>query len=318
MNALLLEGGDLRLDSNYPQPVTGPGEALVRIRLAGICATDLEMVKGYAEGFNGILGHEFVGEVVEAAADTWIGQRVVGSINIGCGTCNRCLEQGPEHCEQRQVLGIHRHDGAFADYLTLPLDNLYSIPEQIPDEVAVFTEPVAATAHILDQVELSPSMRMAVVGPGRVGLLIGQVLQISGASVTMVGRSDESLKLPSQMGLTTSLGSDLADSTFDLVVEASGNESGFEQALRLIKPLGTLVLKSTFHGSNYINLSRLVVDEITVVGSRCGSFPAALRLLSDRQIDVMSLIDAEYPLIDGVSALKHATQSGVRKVLLRP
>lgn len=319
MKCLYLEDGKVRLRHDYPQPAPAPDEALIRVRLAGICATDLELVKGYAGGFTGILGHEFVGEVVDAPqAAHLIGRRVVSSINIGCGDCAACRLGNVEHCARRVVPGIHQRDGVFAEYVALPLSNLFVVPDEIPDEAAVFTEPLAAAVRIREQVHARPTQQTAVVGPGRLGMLVGQVLNLAGTGVTMLGRSAGSLRFPASLGLQTALAADAPARSFDLVVEATGNEAGFSQALRLIRPLGTLVLKSTFHGVPAIDLTSLVVNEITVIGSRCGPFAPALRLLAQRQVAVQPMIDAEYALQEGADALAHAARRGVRKVLLRP
>ncbi|HRQ41896.1 MAG TPA: alcohol dehydrogenase catalytic domain-containing protein [Chloroflexota bacterium] len=323
MQALYLQSGQLTYHPDFPQPTPAPGEALIRVRLAGICTTDLEIVKGYVPNFQGVLGHEFVGEVIassnEGAPDErWHGRRVVGSINLGCGLCPVCMAHGPEHCPQRRVLGIIQKDGVFADYVTLPQANLLEVPPEVPDEAAVFTEPLAAALRIREQVLVQPTARTAVIGPGRLGLLVGQVLALAGTAVTLLGRTTHSLELPARLGLATGLVNDYADDSFDLVVEATGNEAGFAQALRLVRPLGTLILKSTYAGSSQLNLTKLVVGEITVVGSRCGPFAPALRLLAQDAVNVGALIEAEYPLADGLAALAHAAQPGVRKVLLRP
>lgn len=318
MKALFLENGQLSVRHDYPRPEPAADEALVRVRLAGICTTDLEMVKGYAAGFTGVLGHEFVGEVVQAADADWVGQRVVSSINVGCGTCAICCRHGSAHCQRRQAVGIHGRDGVFAEYVALPVANLLAVPDVVPDEAAVFAEPLAAAVRIREQVNVQPSMETAVVGPGRLGMLIGQVLALAGTPVTMLGRRSASLQLPDQLGLATALVDDLPDNRFDLVVEATGNDAGFAHALRLVRPLGTLILKSTFAGKSTLDLTKLVVSEITVVGSRCGPFAPALRLLARQAVNVHSLIEAEYPLSEGPAALAHAAQRGVRKVLLRP
>jgi threonine dehydrogenase-like Zn-dependent dehydrogenase len=326
MQALLVHNGRLIYDPDYPRPLPQPGDALIRVRLAGICSTDLELVKGYA-GFQGVLGHEFVGEVVEVNPPTeaggekqgeWLGRRVVGAINLGCRRCPVCLGEGPEHCPQRTVLGIIQHDGAFADYLTLPLANLIPAPETVADERAVFTEPLAAALRIREQIVVAPSARVAVVGPGRLGLLIGQVLALAGADVTMLGRRPESLELPASLGLVTTLVDEAPDNAFDVVVEATGNDAGLAHSLRLVRPLGTLVLKSTFHGRAQVDLTKLVVGEITVVGSRCGPFAPALRLLEQGAVEVEATIEAEYRLCDGLEAFAHASRPGARKILLRP
>lgn len=321
MQALYLDDGVLSYLGDYARPVAGAGEALIRVRLAGICATDLEMVKGYVAGFSGVLGHEFTGEVaaVGSEADSeWIGRRVVGTINLGCRRCSVCLSTGPEHCPERTVLGIHGKDGVFADYVSLPVVNLLPVPEGLADEAAVFTEPLAAALRIGEQVDIGPGMKMAVVGPGRLGLLIAQVLARSGGEVTVLGRRTESLALPAALSLQTELVTEIGDDSFDFVVEATGNEAGFAQSLRLVRPLGTLVLKSTFAGKANLDLTKLVVAEIKVVGSRCGPFAPALKLLADREVEVQALIEAEYPLREGLVALEHAARPGVRKVLLRP
>ena len=321
MRALYLEEGQLTLHDDYPRPGVGADDALIRVTLAGICSTDLELVKGYAGGFRGVLGHEFVG-VVEAVgladATEWIGRRVVGSINLGCRRCAVCLGEGPEHCPNRTTLGIHNKDGVFADYVTLPVANLLSVPDNVADEEAVFTEPLAAALRIREQIAVRPAARAAVVGPGRLGLLVAQVLALAGGDVTVLGRRVESLELPRQLGLVTGLVDDEADDTFDLVVEATGNDAGFAHSLRLVRSRGTLVLKSTFHGNANINLTKLVVAEINVIGSRCGPFAPALRLLARTAVAVRPLIEAEYPLADALAAFAHADRPGARKVLLRP
>jgi threonine dehydrogenase-like Zn-dependent dehydrogenase len=316
MQAVIVDNGTVRTVGDYPQPVPGHGEALVRVRLAGICATDLEIVKGYA-AFNGVLGHEFVGEVVSAPDAARVGQRVVATINLGCGTCDVCRCQGEEHCPDRTALGISR-DGIFSDYVSLPQRNLLAVPEGIPDEAAVFTEPLAAALRIPQQIRVGPQDRAAVIGPGRLGLLVAQVLGLGGTPVFVLGRSKASLALPKEMGMEVGLAAGGGSASFDLVVETTGSAAGLADALRLVRPLGTIVLKSTYAGGAEVDLTPLVVNEITVVGSRCGPFAPALRLLDTGQIRVEPLIAAVYPLREAVSALAHAAQPGVRKVLLRP
>ncbi|NKQ37450.1 MAG: alcohol dehydrogenase catalytic domain-containing protein [Chloroflexi bacterium] len=318
MNGLYLADGVLIYRSDLPRPQPGPNEALVRVTLAGICSTDLEMVKGYVPGFRGVLGHEFVGVVAEAPDAAWRGRRVVASINIGCGECEVCRQDGPEHCPNRTVLGIHNRDGVFTEYVAVPQVNLLAVPDDVPDETAVFTEPLAAALRIREQVKVRPTAKTAVVGPGRLGLLIGQVLALAGTEVTMLGRRDASLELPARLGLPTALVDSLPDDSFDFVVEATGNDAGLAHSLRLVRPLGALILKSTFAGHNQIDLTKLVVGEINVVGSRCGPFAPALRLLARQEVDVQPLIDGEYPLRDGLAAFDHAARSGARKILLRP
>jgi len=332
MQALVLRDGQLAYHAEWPQPVPGPEEALIRVSLAGICSTDLELVKGYAGGFNGILGHEFVGVVEQVgpqAPTEWLGRRVVGSINLGCGRCPVCLSDGPEHCPNRTTLGIHSRDGAFADLMTLPVANLFPVPDIVSDEEAVFTEPLAAAVRVREQVHVRPAQRAAVVGPGRLGLLVAQVLALAGGDVVVLGRRPESLELPGRLGLAVGLVDEFADNRFDLVIETTGNDAGFAHSLRLVRPQGTLVLKSTFHGNADINLTKLVVGEVNVVGSRCGPFGPALRLLETSAraagnltagvgIQVRPLVEAEYALRDGLAAFDHAARPGTRKVLLRP
>lgn len=332
MKALILQGGQLGFYTDYPQPVPAEDEALIRVTLAGICSTDLELVKGYAGGFNGVLGHEFVGVVEQTGSSPsagWTGKRVVGTINLGCRRCGVCLGDGPEHCPNRTTLGIHHRDGVFAQLVTLPVVNLVEVPSDVSDEEAVFTEPLAAALRIREQVSIRPTLRTAVVGPGRLGLLAAQVLALAAGDVVVLGRRPESLELPRRMGLKTGLVDEQPDNSFDLVVEATGNDAGLAHSLRLARPRGTLVLKSTFHGNADINLTKLVVGEITVIGSRCGPFEPALRLLESNAlmageltagtgVQVRPLIEAEYSLDDGLEAFEFAARPGARKVLLRP
>ena len=320
MIAVHLSDKQLTLKTDQPQPEPRPWEALVRVRLAGICATDLEIVRGYVPHFSGVLGHEFVGEVVACADDpSWEGRRVTGSINIACGECAVCHADSPEHCPERTVLGILNKDGVMAEYVTLPIRNLVAIPENVSDEMAVFTEPLAAAVRIREQVKIRPTARVAVVGPGRLGMLIGRVLALAGTEVTMLGRRESSsLSLAAQWGLSTAVDTTQPDDSFDLVIEATGNIHGFEHALRLVRPLGTLVMKSTYAGSPPVDMTKIVVGEITVVGSRCGPFAPAVRLLQQGQVAVEDLITAVYPLRDALTAFEKAAEPGVLKILLKP
>jgi threonine dehydrogenase-like Zn-dependent dehydrogenase len=299
----------------------GAEEALVRVTLSGVCNTDVEIVRGYA-GFNGTIGHEFVG-VVESApeqsAAALLGKRVVGEINAGCGECPLCAAGDARHCPRRTVLGIVGRDGAHAEYLRLPASNLLPVPDEIPDERAVFTEPLAAALGIRERAEVGAETRVAVIGDGKLGLLCAQALSLTGAPVTLVGKHPEKLSIVARRGIETVMLDKLQGRAreFDVVVEASGASSGFELALGILRPRGTLVLKSTFHGATRINAARLVVDEISVVGSRCGRFAPALELLRDDRIDVESLISEAFPLADGVRAIERATAPGILKVLLR-
>ncbi len=318
MRALYCENGRIKLRKDYPMPEPQADEALVRVLLAGICSTDLEIVRGYVPDFSGVLGHEFVG-VVEAAADeSWLGQRVVSNINIGCQVCDICHNRGPEHCPNRRVLGIHDRDGVFADYVAVPLRSLFRVPDTVQDEQAIFTEPLAAALRIREQVRVRPTAKTAVIGPGRLGLLVAQVLSRTNVDITVLGRSQRSLELPAAWGMQTGFTADFADNQFDFVVEVTGNAAGFAEALRLLRPLGTLVLKSTFAGDSQIDVTKIVVEEITVVGSRCGPFDLAVSLLEEGSIQTAPLIKAEYSLDDAMAAFDKAAQPGVLKVLLRP
>lgn len=317
MKALRFINDQLSL-GEVPVPAAD-GEALVRVVLAGICNTDLEIVRGYA-GFNGTIGHEFVGVVEASPVPSLLGQRVVGEINAGCGHCRLCLSGDSRHCAERTVLGIVGRDGAFAEYLRLPVSNLLVVPAAVSDEAAVFTEPIAAAAEITEQVALSPSERVAVLGDGKLGQLIARVLRTTGCDLTLIGKHEAKLGLAAAAGIRTILKDDVPTGLidrFDTVVEATGSPSGFEMAIALTRPRGRLVLKSTFHGAVAIDLSRVVVDEISIIGSRCGRFDRALELLASGAIDPEPLITAQYDLAAGVEAMVAAGKPGAMKVLLR-
>lgn len=320
MKALRFEDERLRL-ADVARP-SREGEALVRVTLSGVCNTDVEIVRGYA-GFRGTLGHEFVGVVERAPGATeLVGRRVVGEINAGCGACELCRAGDSRHCPARTVLGIHGRDGAFAEFLQLPAVNLLPVPDEVTDERAVFTEPLAAACAVVERVNITVEMSVAVVGDGKLGLLCAQALRVlTGARVTLVGRHQSKLNIARRRDIETIKVEELSDSldrTFDVTVEASGSPGGFETALRLLRPRGTLVLKSTFHGVTELNAAPIVVDEISIVGSRCGRFAPALELLRRRAVDVDSLVHEEFPLSEGVRALERAAEPGVLKVLLRP
>lgn len=294
-------------------------ETLVRVLLSGICNTDLEIARGYA-GFKGTIGHEFVGVVEDAADSTLIGHRVIGEINAGCGECSLCRSGDPRHCPNRTVLGIVGRDGAHAEFLRLPPQNLLRVPEKLADEHAVFVEPLAAACGILERTSIAQEMRVAVIGDGKLGLLCAQVLSLTGAHVFLVGKHLNKLRIAERRGIETAIAKQAAKrkKEFDVVVEASGSPSAFLMAVDLVRPRGVLVLKSTFHGTTELNAAPIVVDEISIVGSRCGRFAPALDLLSKGAIDVDSLISEEYPLAKGIHAMDRAGQKGVLKVLLRP
>ena len=298
-----------------PRPAPGDGEVLVRVHLAGICRTDLEVLKGY-HGFKGIMGHEFVGEVAGPEASPWLGQRVVGEITIGCGACDLCRRGLAGHCRQRRVLGLKDHDGAFAPYLTLPVANLHAVPPEVPEVFAVFTEPLAAALRVLETAPVSPAARVLVVGDGSLGLQISWVLALSGADVHLAGHHPEHLALARPRGVATFLSADLPAGDYDIVVEASGSPSGLELALTRVRPRGTVVMKSTYVGRYPLDPAVLVVPEVSLVGCRCGPFAGALRLLKDGRVDPRPLIDRTFPLSQGLEALAWAQRPGVLKVLI--
>lgn len=320
MRALRFEDNRLRLaDVGVPARA---GEALVRVRLAGVCNTDLEIVRGYA-GFQGTLGHEFVGEVLSApGASELVGRRVVGEINAGCGTCELCRAGDARHCPARTVLGIAGRDGAFAEFLQLPVINLLPVPDEVADERAVFTEPLAAACAVTERVEFETGARAVVIGDGKLGLLCAQALTVlTKATVTLIGRHESKLGVARRRGIETLKAGELTrdhERSFDVAIEASGSKTGFAAALRLLRPRGTLVLKSTFHGTTELNAAPVVVDEIAIVGSRCGRFAPALELLRRDAVDVESFIQDEFALDEGVRALERAAEPGVLKVLIRP
>ncbi len=296
------------------------GESLVRVIRSGICNTDLEIVRGYA-GFEGTIGHEFVG-VVETSPDRpdLTGKRVVGEINVGCGRCGLCIAGDPRHCVSRTVLGIHGRDGAHAEFLSLPSRNLIEVPESVTDAQATFTEPLAAALGITERVEVTENTTVAVVGDGKLGLLCAFGLALSSSNVVQIGKHPEKLALAEKRDIETMLAADAAKrrSEFDVVVEASGSESGLALATDLVRPCGTIVLKSTFAGATRIELWRHVVDEITIVGSRCGRFGPALEEMASGRIDPSDLISDEFRLDRGVEAMAEAARRGILKVLLAP
>lgn len=317
MKSLWLENRTLSLREKQPLPAAQPGEALLRVRLAGICGTDLEMVKGYYP-FSGVPGHEFVGEVVADAPPEWLGKRVVGEINAVCGNCEACRSGRATHCENRSVLGILNRNGVFAEYTRLPLQNLQAVPDSVSDEQAVFTEPLAAALEIQQQRSIAPSERVLLIGAGRLGQLIAQTLRLTGAELRVVARHALQRDLLQRQGIHPIDEAEIIPRRWDVVIEATGSPSGFELARRALRPRGTLVLKSTYRGEITLNLSPLVVDEITLLGSRCGPFAPALRLLEKGLVDPLPLIAARFGLEEGLQAFAFAAQAGTLKVLLRP
>ncbi|HLA07273.1 MAG TPA: alcohol dehydrogenase catalytic domain-containing protein, partial [Anaerolineales bacterium] len=306
-----------------------PNEALIKIRKAGICSTDLELVKGYYP-YTGVPGHEFVGEVVSSplpegapygddkGSGVWVGQRVVGEINVVCNQCEQCLNGRSTHCEHRTVLGIINRDGTFAEYTTLPLANLHRVPASVPDEMAVFTEPLAAALEIQEQINIKPDDRVLLIGAGRLGQLIAQTLALTGCNLRVVARHARQQELLAARGIRIISEEEVQPWRWDIVVEATGSPGGFSLARQAIRPRGALVLKSTYKGEMNVNFSSIVVDEVNIIGSRCGPFEPALRLMESKQVDPTVLIDSEFSLKDGLKAFERAAESGVLKVLIKP
>lgn len=293
MKALYYDKG-LKYIEDYEIPEVGPNESLLKILISAICNTDKEVLKGYRPDFKGVLGHEFVGLVVKSNDEGLVGERVVGEINENCGTCLYCKTGRPSHCENRKVVGMNNHDGSFAQYLKMRTDLLHVVAEEIPTEVAVFTEPLAAALEILDQVHIQPSTNVAVLGDGRLSFMIAQVIALTGADLTVVGRYDEKLKSFEAFAKTRKE----TDETFEIVIDATGSPRGLIDAKKLVRKKGTIVIKSTYAGNIDINMSEFVVDEITIVGSRCGPFEPALQLLRKNlikfpKIDLYELEDFE-------------------------
>ena len=313
MQALKLENKQARVvDVPIPEPMSD--SALVRVDLAGICNTDLELVKGYM-GFDGVLGHEFVG-TIEAGPGEWKGQRVVGEINFACESCRVCYEGLRRHCPQRRVMGIKGADGAFAEYVIVPIANLHTVPDRVSNEHAVFAEPLAAAFEVMEQVHVEPGRDCVVLGDGKLGLLIAQVLHLSGARVLAVGHHPEKLAILGKRDIETKLASDWRPEPTSLVVEATGTAEGFERAVAATKPRGTLVLKSTVGKRPKIDLAPLVINEIQVMGSRCGPFPPALRAIEMGTVDVASLVTDRVSIKDAADGLRRARERGVLKVLI--
>lgn len=316
VKATYFDGKNLNYDDNYP--ASKSGETLVRVNLAGICGTDLEILDGYMK-YHGILGHEFVGIVEKSESPELIGKRVVGEINVGCGVCDSCKKGMERHCPNRTVLGILNRNGAFAEFLSLPEKNLHIIPDSITDEQAVFVEPLAAAFEIKEQVLLQPQWSIAVVGDGRLAQLIIKVLKLSCPNITCFGRHQSKLTGILTDGVKIKIGIESSDKqSFDLVVEATGSNSGFSDTMKLIKPRGIVVLKSTIASRENLDLTPTVVNEITLVGSRCGLFKPAIDALATGMVSVDSMIDSTYPLEKFSEAIQHAKKPDTLKVFLKP
>lgn len=316
MKGLWLEDREITYRTDLPEPEVGERMALIKLRLAGICSTDLEMTRGYYP-FTGVPGHEFVGEVIAAPGnESWVGKRVVGEINLTCGVCPTCLAGRPHHCENRTTLGIQGKDGVFAEVFTLPAANLHAVPASVLDDAAVFTEPLAAALEIQEQVQVRSEMKVLVMGAGRLGMLIAQTLRLTGCDLQVAVRREEPARLLADFGIRTVHVDEVKENVYDMVVEATGAPGGFALSRKAVRPAGTLVLKSTFAGDLTLNVSVLVVDEVTLVGSRCGPFAPALRLLEAGLVDPTPLIHARFSLSEGAAAFEKAAEHGVLKVLL--
>jgi threonine dehydrogenase-like Zn-dependent dehydrogenase len=315
MRALVFDG-NLHLRTDYPDPTPLPGESIVKVELAGICGTDLEITRGYM-GYRGVPGHEFVGRVVQSEIATLVGQRVVGEINASCGTCDRCIDGLGRHCAMRTVLGILGRDGAFAEYLRLPNANLLPLPDTVTDESAVFVEPFAAACEIFDQARLQRTDRIAILGDGRLGAMVALALQGDQFTPVVAGHHPEKLKRLSALGLRTQLAEELAPG-YDVVIDCTGHSDGFTLAIATVRPRGTIILKSTAAAGAAINLAPLVINEITVIGSRCGRFQPAVAALAAGRFDPRPLIDEEFSLDDGVAAFAAAADKSKFKIVIRP
>ena len=319
MKALYFDSRGLKLVKR-PMPTIDEDEAMIKVNLAGICATDIEIIKGYMD-FSGIPGHEFVGEVVSAKSKEWVGKRVVGEINIYCNNCETCRAGLKKHCPNRKVLGIYKKDGVFAEYLTLPVINLHEIPEKLSDEEAIFVEPLAAACEFIDRVPIKQSSRIAIIGDGKLAALIAQVLLNSTRRIIVLGHSDKRLRFFKEMGLdvkNTRKSKRMPEKEFDIVIESSGSPEGLPEAVKLTKPRGTVILKSTYNGNLNWNPAQVVIDEITIIGSRCGPFDKAINLLSSGKVSTKKLLTTTFPLEEWEKAFDMATRDDVFKIALKP
>lgn len=316
MKAVILSGKSIHIE-DIPVPVPGNGEALIEVIKAGICNTDLELVKGYMD-FVGILGHEFVGRVVEAPDREWVGKRVAGEISLPCGSCDLCSENRSNHCPTRQVLGIHQKDGVFAEYVTLPVKNLHALPSMVSDREAVFVEPLAAALAIFDQIQVGRKDEVLVLGDGKLGLLVALVMKTRSPHIYCSGHHRRKLALLQERGILTTQNAREWERKFDLVIEVTGTSEGIIEAFCFVKPRGAIIAKSTFYGMAEIDYSALVVNEIRLIGSRCGSFEKAIEFLKDDSVGLEEMVDAEFPLTDTERAFEKARAPGVIKVLITP
>lgn len=316
MRGVWLEEQSLSYRDDVPKPTSKPSEAIIKPILVGICSTDLELIKGYYP-YRGVLGHEFVGEVVSSVEKPdLVGKRVVGEINAVCHDCKPCKSENATHCENRTTLGIVNRDGVFADYFQLPTENLLIVDDAIPDNAAVFVEPIAAAMEILEQVQIKPTDKVLLIGAGRLGMLIARVVQLTGANLEVVVRNDKQIYHLQRMGINTIFEKDIISRQSDVCIEVTGSPAGYQMAVDAVRARGTIILKSTYAGTMDVDFSTLVVNEIQVVGSRCGPFQPALELLKQGLIDPTPLIDGVYPLADYKNAFEHAQGKGVYKILL--
>ncbi|MGI9567296.1 MAG: MDR/zinc-dependent alcohol dehydrogenase-like family protein [Nitrosopumilus sp.] len=316
MKAVNFDGQKTIFDESYPEPVAN--ETLVRVTLAGICGTDLEILDGYMQ-YQGILGHEFVGIVEKSRDSSLVGKRVVGEINVGCGACESCKQGMERHCLNRTVLGILKRDGAFAEFLSLPEENLHVLPNSITDEQAIFVEPLAAAFEIKEQIQLQSQWNIAVVGDGKLAYLILQVLRLSCSNVVCFGRHQNKLANIEKLKIKTKIGIESTDNQlYDLVVEATGNYSGFDDAMKLVKPRGKVILKSTIASRKNLDLTSTVVNEVTLIGSRCGLFKPAIDALATGIISVDELVDSAFPLEQFQKAIEYAKKPDTLKVFVKP
>lgn len=314
MKAVVLSGNKMLIkESDIPKP--NSGEALIKVIYAAICNTDIELANGYMD-YQGILGHEFVGRVIKSENKRWLNKRVVGEINLGCGKCAWCLSGDSRHCPDRSVLGILNKNGAMAEYVSLPIKNLHFVPDSLENKSAVFTEPIAAAFEILEQVHIHPNDHILIIGDGKLGQLIARVLYLCNKNILVVGKSKYKLKLLNDLGIQTVLLDKFKYEQFPLVIEASGNRTGLEMALKCTQPKGKLILKSTIAEKSGLNLAPIVINEIQLIGSRCGPFEPALSALADNRIKVGDLISAIFPITEAQKAFEKSQQKDMLKILI--
>jgi threonine dehydrogenase-like Zn-dependent dehydrogenase len=315
MKAIVFKNNQLNLIKAYPEPKPEKGEALIKVIAAGICRTDLEIIRGYM-GFSGVPGHEFVGRIESCRNQDLLGRRVVGEINCGCGDCLFCRQGISRHCPNRKVLGILNKDGVMAEYLTLPETNLHLLPDGLSDTEAIFVEPLAAAYEILEQVHIKPGHRVLLLGDGKLGLLIAQVIGTTGCELTVAGKHTDRLKPFKAKGIISCHINQLNDNFYDIVIDATGSPQGIELALSRTAPQGKVVLKSTTASPAGLNLNYIVINEIELIGSRCGPFPPAISALAAKKIQVMPLISHHYNLTQGLEAFRQAGKPGAQKVII--